>query len=127
MKTHTGKILVDNTRGLKFTESPRWRNGKLWFLDIHDKRIKTADLDGRIETAVELGFIPNGIVITPDGKTLIVAETMGHLPWPMRQQSHAQTSLVHRQRHRLRRPHAVPSSSRKRSMGSGLEVYKLSR
>jgi hypothetical protein len=29
MKTHTGKKLVDNTRGLKFTESPRWRDGKL--------------------------------------------------------------------------------------------------
>ncbi len=71
MKTHTGKIFVDNTRGLKFTESPRWRNGKLWFLDIHDKRIKTADLDGRVETAVELGFIPNAFGFRGDGSLLV--------------------------------------------------------
>jgi hypothetical protein len=44
VKTHTGRILIGNTRGLKFTESPRRRGGKLWFLDIHDSRIKTAGL-----------------------------------------------------------------------------------
>jgi len=43
MKMHTSTILVDKTRGLEFTESLRWHGGKLWFLDIHDKRIKTAD------------------------------------------------------------------------------------
>lgn len=43
MKTHTCTIQIDKTRGLKFTESPRWHDRKLWLLDIHDKRIKTAD------------------------------------------------------------------------------------
>jgi len=71
MKTHTGKILIDNTHGLKFTESPRWRDGKLWFLDIHDRRIKTADLNGRVETAVELPFIPNSFGFRRDGSTLV--------------------------------------------------------
>jgi len=71
MKTHTSKILIDNTRGLKFTESPRWRDGKLWFLDIHDKRIKTADLEGRVATAVELGFIPNAFGFRRDGSLLV--------------------------------------------------------
>jgi sugar lactone lactonase YvrE len=71
MKTHTSKILIDNTRGLKFTESPRWRDGRLWFLDIHDRRIKTADLDGRVETAVELSFIPNAFGIRRDGSLLV--------------------------------------------------------
>jgi sugar lactone lactonase YvrE len=71
MKTHTGTILIDNTHGLKFTESPRWRDGKLWFLDIHDQRIKTADLDGRLETAVELPFTPNGFGFRRDGRLLV--------------------------------------------------------
>jgi len=75
MKTHTGKKLVDNKHGLKFTESPRWRDGKLWFLDIHDKRIKTADLDGKVETAVELGFIPNAFGFRRDG-SIIVGDAM---------------------------------------------------
>jgi sugar lactone lactonase YvrE len=71
MKTHTGKIMIDKGRGLKFTESPRWHYGKLWFLDIHDKRIKTADLGGRVETAVELPFIPNAFGHRRDGSLLV--------------------------------------------------------
>jgi len=71
MKTDTSKILIDNTRGMKFTESPRWHGGKLWFLDIHDKRIKTADLGGRLETAVELPFIPNAFGFRRDGSLLV--------------------------------------------------------
>jgi len=43
MQSNTSAILIDKTRGLKFTESPRWHDGKLCFLDIHDKLIKTAD------------------------------------------------------------------------------------
>ncbi|MCU0299528.1 MAG: SMP-30/gluconolactonase/LRE family protein [Candidatus Nanopelagicales bacterium] len=71
MKTHTSKIVIDQRRGLRFTESPRWRDGKLWFLDIHDKRIKTTDLDGRLETAVELPFIPNAFGHRRDGSLLV--------------------------------------------------------
>jgi hypothetical protein len=52
MKTNI-KTLVDSNKGLKFTESHRWYNGKLWFLDIHDKRIKTVDLAGSVETVQE--------------------------------------------------------------------------
>jgi sugar lactone lactonase YvrE len=66
MTTHI-KTLVDSTMGLKFTESPRWYNGKLWFIDIHDKRIKTVDLSGSVETLLELPFIPNGFGLTPEG------------------------------------------------------------
>ncbi len=77
MTTHI-KILVDSTTGLKFTESPRWYNGKLWFIDIHDKRIKTVDLPGSVATVLELPFIPNGFGLTPEGRTLIVGETLGH-------------------------------------------------
>jgi sugar lactone lactonase YvrE len=61
------KILAGPTTGLKFTESPRWYNGKLWFIDIHDKRIKTVDLTGSVETVLELPFIPNGFGLTLEG------------------------------------------------------------
>jgi len=71
MKTHTSNTLIDKTRGLRFTESPRWCDGKLWFLDIHDRRIKTADLGGRVETAVELPFIPNAFGFRRDGSLLV--------------------------------------------------------
>lgn len=35
------------------------------------------NLDGSVHTAAEGMHFPNGMVITPDGKTLIVAETLG--------------------------------------------------
>lgn len=65
------QTLADSTAGLKFTESPRWRDGKLWFLDIHDKRIKTVDLAGSVATVLELPFLPNGFGITPEGAVVV--------------------------------------------------------
>jgi len=70
------KILVDNNQGLKFTESPRWHDGKLWFLDIHGKSIKTVELDGRLTTVVDLPFLPNGFGISADG-SLIFGDALG--------------------------------------------------
>ena len=65
--------LADSTTGLKFTESPRWYGGKLWFIDIHDKRIKTVGLTGSVATVLELPFIPNGFGLTPEG-TIVVGD-----------------------------------------------------
>jgi len=45
--------------------------GKLWFLDIHDNRIKTVDMDGTVETALHLPFTPNGFGFTPDGAIVV--------------------------------------------------------
>src|SRR5690349_16954487 len=67
------QIVVDASSGLKFTESPRWHNGKLWFLDIHDSRIKAVDLTGSVTTALELPFIPNAFGLTPEG-TIVVGD-----------------------------------------------------
>lgn len=75
MKTRTCTVLIDHTHGLKFTESPRWRDGKWWFLDIHGKRIKIADLEGRVETALELPFLPNAFGFRRDG-SIIVGDAM---------------------------------------------------
>jgi len=69
--TNLVTTLADATTGLKFTESPRWHNGKLWFLDIHDKRIKTVDLTGAVVTVMELPFLPNGFGLTPSGEIVV--------------------------------------------------------
>lgn len=65
------KTRVDSTKGLKFTESPRWHAGRLWFLDIHDSRIKTVDLTGTVATVVEQPFIPNGFGLSPEGAVVV--------------------------------------------------------
>jgi sugar lactone lactonase YvrE len=67
MTDATPRTLIETGRALRFTESPRWRGGKVWFLDIHDQRVKTADLEGHLETVLELPFKPNGFGIRRDG------------------------------------------------------------
>lgn len=69
--TNEIKTLAAATTGLKFTESPRWYNNKLWFLDIHDKGIKTVDLAGTVTTVLELPFLPNGFGLTPNGTAIV--------------------------------------------------------
>jgi sugar lactone lactonase YvrE len=69
--TTVTKTLVDSTKGLKFTESPRWHDGKLWFIDIHDQRIKTVDLSGSVATELEVPFIPNAFGLAPDGTVVV--------------------------------------------------------
>lgn len=61
--------------GLLFPEAPRWHAGKLWFSDIHDRRVKTCTLGGELATVVEMPA-PNrcsGLGFLPDGALLIVA------------------------------------------------------
>ncbi len=70
MSTLIPQVLVDKMHGLKFTESPRWREGKWWFLDIHDQRIKTVGQDGSLETALELPFKPNALGFRRDGQLI---------------------------------------------------------
>ena len=68
---NASKTLIDSTKGLKFTESPRWYNDRLWFIDIHDKRIKTVDLSGSVATILELPFIPNAFGLTSEGTVVV--------------------------------------------------------
>lgn len=76
MKIHTHPlVLVDNTHGLRFTESPRWHRGRFWFLDIHAHAVRSVDLAGDLRTEVELPFRPNGLGIRRDG-SLVTGDSM---------------------------------------------------
>jgi sugar lactone lactonase YvrE len=69
--THTPRLLVD---GLVFGEGPRWRDGTLWFSDMHGEAVHTTDLEGNLATAVTLpGREPSGLGFLPDGSLLIVS------------------------------------------------------
>jgi sugar lactone lactonase YvrE len=58
---------------LVFPEGPRWRDGKLWFSDMHAHRVMRVDLDGRLETVVDVPQCPSGLGWLPDGRLLIVS------------------------------------------------------
>jgi sugar lactone lactonase YvrE len=66
------RVLAD---GLHFAEGPRWHQGTLWFSDFYDHAVKTVDLDGRVETKVEVPGQPSGLGWLPDGRMLVVSMT----------------------------------------------------
>ncbi len=65
------KVLVDR---LVFPECPRWHGGKLWFSDMHARKVMTVDLDGKTETIVEVPGQPAGLGWLPDGQLLVVSQ-----------------------------------------------------
>lgn len=67
---HHPSTLIDLGHGLRFTESPRWRGDRLWFIDIHDNAIKSVSLAGDLRTELTLPFKPNGLGFLPDGSAV---------------------------------------------------------
>ena len=58
--------------GLVFPESPRWYDGKLWFVDMFGQKVMTVTLDGHAETVGQFDDRPSGIGFLPDGTALVV-------------------------------------------------------
>jgi sugar lactone lactonase YvrE len=69
MQKHTDVLL----EGLAFAEGPRWRDGKLWFSDMHDHTVKTLTPDGACEDVVFVENDPSGLGWLPDGRLLVVS------------------------------------------------------
>ena len=64
------RILAD---GLYFGEGPRWHDGRLWFSDFYDHRVKSLDASGAVRTELEIDDQPSGLGWLPDGRLLVVA------------------------------------------------------
>jgi sugar lactone lactonase YvrE len=64
------KTLLDK---LTFPEGPRYRDGRLWFSDMHAHKVMTVDLEGNAETIVEVPEMPSGLGWLPNGDLLIVS------------------------------------------------------
>lgn len=59
--------------GLCFAEGPRWRDGRLWFSDMHAHEVVALGLDGRRETVCEVPQCPSGLGWLPDGRLVVVS------------------------------------------------------
>jgi sugar lactone lactonase YvrE len=59
--------------GFAFTEGPRWHEDRLWFSDMHDRRVLALGLDGTLEEIVEVAGKPSGLGWLPDGRLLVVS------------------------------------------------------
>ncbi len=66
----TPTVLLD---GLTFPEGPRWRDGRLFFSDMHDGKVLAVDLEGRVETIATVVGEPSGLGWLPDGRLLVVS------------------------------------------------------
>ena len=59
---------------LWFGEGPRWRDGRLWFSDMHGHRVISTDLVGDVRTEAELlDDEPSGLGWLADGRLIVVA------------------------------------------------------
>lgn len=57
--------------GKSFTESPRWHEGRLWYLDVSAHALRTIDLGGRDELVEEFPERPSAVDFLPDGTPLV--------------------------------------------------------
>ena len=62
--------LMDN---LIFAEGPRWHEDRLWFSDMHDKKIWALDMDGSAEVIHQAEGDTSGLGFRPDGTLLFVS------------------------------------------------------
>jgi sugar lactone lactonase YvrE len=58
--------------GFAFPECPRWREDRLWFVDMFGRRVMTGTLDGATAVVAEFRDQPAGIGFLPDGCPAVV-------------------------------------------------------
>jgi sugar lactone lactonase YvrE len=61
-------------KDLAFGEGPRWRDGRLWFSDMHDHAVKAyTPATGGLETIVAVPGAPSGLGWDAEGRMLVVS------------------------------------------------------
>ncbi len=70
VREHEATVLI---QGLGFPESPRWRDGRLWFSDFVSRKVLVADVTGNTADVVGVPKVPSGLGWLPDGHLLIVS------------------------------------------------------
>ena len=59
--------------GLKFPESPRWHDNKLWFVDMESYKVMTVELNGNNKVILERPNQVSGLGWLPDNRLLVVS------------------------------------------------------
>lgn len=59
--------------GLTYAEAPRWRNGLLYFSDMHGQKVMTVNAKGKSAVVGSVPTRPSGLGFMPDGSLLIVS------------------------------------------------------
>lgn len=67
-----GSVVIE---GLAFGESPRWHEGRLWFVDFYDRAVWSVTGDDELCPELEIAGQPGGIGWLPDGRMLVASRT----------------------------------------------------
>ena len=59
-------------QGIAFGEGPRWRDGTLWWSDMHGWQVSRL-LDGQVGKVCDVPMRPSGLGWLPDGRLLVVS------------------------------------------------------
>ena len=78
MSEHTRRLL---TSAVGFPESPRWRDGQLWFSDVHNFCLKCCDAGGLILQEIAVPERPAGLAFMPDRRLLGATALGRRLYW----------------------------------------------
>lgn len=71
MQSTPAKTLIDTQCGLRFAKSPRWVGQALLFLDVHDRCVKSVDMDGVVRIVRALPHLPGGFEVLADGRMIV--------------------------------------------------------
>jgi sugar lactone lactonase YvrE len=69
--TATGRRASTLIDGLALPECPRWRDGRLWFVDLVARSVLAIDHDGRAEEVAHFDDVPSGLGFLPDGDLIV--------------------------------------------------------
>lgn len=67
--------------GLSWPESPRWRDGELWFSDVHNFRLMKITARGELHQVADVPGRPAGLGFMPDGRPLLATALDRRLWW----------------------------------------------
>lgn len=70
MTTFERRPLLD---GLVFPEGPRWRDGRLWFSDMHAQAVFAVTMEGKKDRVANVPERPSGLGFLPNGRMLVVS------------------------------------------------------
>ncbi|MDV7352149.1 SMP-30/gluconolactonase/LRE family protein [Rhodococcus oxybenzonivorans] len=65
--------LTEIAAGFTYTEGPRWREGRLWFVDFYTHSVNVVNADGSVERVCTVDHQPSGLGWLPDGRMLVVS------------------------------------------------------
>ena len=101
MQQTSAKNLVGAHSGLRFAKCPQWARQRLFFLDVHDRCIKSTDLKGAVQTERALSYLPSGFAtLATDG--LLVGDAWRRILYLLEDDSQKQVADLNAHRARAR-------------------------